>query len=128
MIDIRTLSIDVLAEAGFTSQPISSHGCDVLLFEDITVLGFLFVYPDPRQLIDSWTKDVNRVITGHQFGLRRAGQKSWNTYVVLLAVGDADHSDSVALASIEEDLVGTRKIARAGVRDLASLRAKRPKT
>lgn len=41
----------------------------------------------------------------------------------MIASDAADYSNSVALAAIEEDLSGTRKIARAGVRDITDLRS-----
>jgi len=55
--------------------------------------------------------------------LRRAGQKAWNAYCVFLAAGDNVYANLAALAAIEEDLAGTRKIARSNVRSVADLRA-----
>jgi hypothetical protein len=69
-----------------------------------------------------WPRDTDGATTNYQFGLRRAGQKAWNTYVVLLASSEADYGASVGLSAIEEDLAGTRKIARAGIADIADLR------
>ena len=59
----------------------------------------------------------------HQLALRRAGPKAWNTYVVLLAKEDATESQLAALSAIEEDLTGTRKIARASIKDTSDLNA-----
>lgn len=123
MIDILTSSTDILAEAGFTTRRVSINGREALVFEDAIVLGFLFSYQYPRELIESWDKDSSRAIFDHQFGLRRAAQKAWNAYVVLLAAGDSDFANSAALAAIEEDLAGTRKIARANIEDITDLRA-----
>jgi hypothetical protein len=86
-------------------------------------LGFLFAYDDSEKLIDGWGKDSDQAVTAHQLGLRRAGQKAWNVYLVLLTSGEAEYAQSVALGAIEEDLVGTRKICRAGIGDLADLRS-----
>jgi hypothetical protein len=123
MIDILASSANILTEAGFTTGRVSINGREALVFEDAIVLGFLFTYEDPCELIDSWDKDASRAIADHQFGLRRAAQKAWNAYVVLLAAGDTTYANSVALAAIEEDLAGTRKIARAGIGDHADLGA-----
>ena len=123
MIDILASSAEILAEAGFTTGHVSANNREALFFEDATVLGFIFSYSDPPELISSWDKDATRVIADHQFGLRRAAQKAWNAYIVLITTDVSDYSHSAALAAIEEDLRGTRKIARAGVRDLADLRA-----
>jgi len=54
--------------------------------------------------------------------LRSAGDKAWNLYVVLLADEPGTFGQRIALCDIEENLVGTRKIARAGVADSDSLR------
>ena len=123
MTDILKAGADVLSEVGFSTSPISVGDRQALAFEDATVLGFLFTYDNPRQLIEVWGKDTNHAIAAYQFGLRRAAQKAWNTYLILLATGAADYAQVVALSAIEEDLTGTRKIARAGVADVADLRA-----
>lgn len=123
MIDILAKSAEVLTEAGFNTGRLSLSERKALLFEDATVVGFLIAYGNPAELIGAWDKDANRAIADHQFGLRRAGQKAWNVYVVLIAAEAADYVHSAALAAVEEDLSGTRKIARAGVGDIADLRA-----
>ena len=123
MIDIITTSAEIFAEAGFTTKAVSINEHEALLFEDSVVLGFLFSYQDSSELIHAWNRDANRAITDYQFGLRRAGQKAWNAYCVFLAAGDNVYANLAALAAIEEDLAGTRKIARSNVRSVADLRA-----
>jgi len=123
VIDTLTASARLLSEAGFSTQSISLLGHAALAFEDATVVGFLFAYDNSSQLIEGWARDADTAAGGYQFGLRRAGQKAWNAYVVLLASNEADYAGSVGLSAIEEDLAGTRKIARAGIADLADLRA-----
>jgi hypothetical protein len=120
--DILTASAEVLTEAGFSTSPVSIGDRRALTFEDNTVLGFVFAYHDPSLLIEGWSKDADKAVAAHQFALRRAAKKAWNAYVVLLTDREADYIQSVALGAIEEDLVGTRKIARAGVVDVAGLR------
>jgi hypothetical protein len=123
MIDILTASSEILTEAGFMTGTASVDDRKALVFEDATVLGFLFAYDNPRELIGAWSGDGNRAIERHQFGLRRAAQKAWNAYLVFISAEGGDYADSAALSAIEEDLAGTRKIARAGVVDHADLRA-----
>ncbi len=123
MIDILTTSAGLLKDAGFSVQSISVAGRSALVFEDTTVLGFLFTYDTPSQMIEFWARDADGVVANHQFGLRRAGQKAWNAYLVLLASSAADYRDSAGLNAIEEDLAGTRKIARANIADIADVRA-----
>lgn len=123
MIDLLNSSAEVLVEAGFTATKVTVGNRKVLAFEDATVLGFLFAYDDASKLMTEWPADADRAISTYQFGLRKAGLKAWNTYVVLLASGPADYAQTVSLGAIEEDLAGTRKIARAGVNDVANLHA-----
>jgi hypothetical protein len=122
MIDILTMSAELLTESGFTTSHIQVSKREAIAFEDPTVLGFLFDYSTPQALLDSWVSDTNRTIADHQMALRRAGQKAWNTYAVMLAAEPADYQGLVALAGIEEDLTGTRKIVRAGIQSMADLR------
>ena len=113
----------LLTQAAFTARRTSVKGQECLVFEDDTVLGFLFTYADPSTLAAEWEAHAEAAISTHQLGLRRAGQKAWNTYVILLAANVANHADLAALAAIEEDLTGTRKIARAGIVDASDLEA-----
>jgi len=123
MIEILTSSVNILTGAGFDTMPISINGREALAFEDAMVLGFLFTYQEPNDLIEAWNRDSSRAITDNQFGLRRAGQKAWNAYCVFLATGNSTYVNLAALAAIEENLEGTRKIARSDIGSLADLRA-----
>ena len=123
MIDILPASSEMLAGADFSTRVTSAGDGEVLTFEDATILGFLFAYNDPRELIKNWVEDTDGAVKNHQFGLRLAGQKAWNAYVVLLSAAEADFAQFSALSAIEEDLTGTRKIARSGITEVADLRA-----
>jgi len=123
MIDILSASADILAAAGYLTNRTPIETREALVFEDATTLGFLFAYGDTIELIQTWQRDAAAAIAHHNLALRRSGQKAWNAYVVLLADGQIDHSGTVALARIEEDLSGTRKIARAGIADVQDIRA-----
>jgi hypothetical protein len=101
MIDILTMSAELLTESGFTTSHIQVSKREAIAFEDPTVLGFLFDYSTPQALLDSWVSDTNRTIADHQMALRRAGQKAWNTYAVMLAAEPADYQGLVALAGIQ---------------------------
>jgi hypothetical protein len=121
--NILETSAEILREAGFNCSYSSKNEGNSFAFEDQTILGFLFVYPDPIELVECWAQDAEREIASHQLGLRRAGQKAWNTCIVLLGTSAADYAQSVILGAIEEDLTGTRKIIRAGIADIADIRA-----
>ena len=122
MIDIIGTSSALLQETGFSTRRATADR-DILLFENALVLGFLIAYPDPATLLGKWVEDSSRVISANQFSLRRAGEKAWNAYVILLAAADGDYAQATATAAIEEDLTGTRKIVRCGIKDTDDVRA-----
>lgn len=117
MNQIRKSCQRMLGEAGIATEPVEMAGIEALVFEGVTVLGFIFIYPDAEQLLQRWTLDANELVSSYQFGLRRAESKAWNTYTVFLTGPRADLTEQLRLSVIEEDLAGTRKIARAGVGD-----------
>lgn len=112
---------DVLAEAEFSTRRVEIPGdegkrtFEALAFEDETILGFVVVYDDPEQLIESWTSDRDRIAMRHREALQAARQKAWNAYLVLLSRQPADFGQSLALGQIEENLEAMRKITKAGV-------------
>ena len=114
---------DALSASNFNALPTTVNEQELVLFEDPVVIGFVFAYANESDLIARWEDDVDKAIATYQFALRRAGPKAWNTYVVLLAEGSADLGAACLLANIEENLTGTRKIARAGVNSMSEVRA-----
>lgn len=108
-----------LGYAAITSDSIEGP---IVLFENDTILGFAFCFPDARTLIERWRSWSRAVLEEHQLALRRAERKAWNAYLVLLSEAPGDYGENIMLASIEEDLVGTRKIAKAGIEDVEDLR------
>ena len=122
MNDIKRDAAEMLTAAGFTVKDEVVEGKGHLVFESATVLGFLVAYDGAASLIADWAHDTRRVIEHHRLALRRGGQKAWNTYVVLLAADAPIEFEAVALATIEEDLSGTRKIARAGIGGVLQLK------
>lgn len=123
MSDLGIASAEILRDAGFTTMPMTFGSRPALAFENATVLGFLFSYSSVAELLDSWESDANNAVTANQLALRRAGQKAWNTYTIFLSTGPADARGAAGLSAIEEDLGGTRKIARANVADTLDIRA-----
>ena len=113
---------ELLIGSGFKIQRMETKGREVTIFEDSTVIGFLFVYKSSTDLFANWEKDSDEVIRLCQLGLRRAKRKAWNLYSVFIAEGSIKDADLASLTAIEEDLSGTRKIARAGVTDTIDIR------
>ena len=111
-----------LIDEGYSVGELHTRDRDVVIFENATVLGFVFFYSDSAALLDNWRSDSERVLREAQFSLRQAGEKSWNTYTVFLAENRTNTDDGIKLQSIEENLVGTRKIARTGVKSTEEMR------
>jgi hypothetical protein len=123
MTDIRLASTNILRDAGFELAEGDPNARLQITFEDRTVLGFLFIYPTTASLLEEYDRDSNSVVSDNQLALRRAGQKAWNTYTVFFTADHPDLQQSAGLTAIEEDLAGTRKIARAGIADNLDVRA-----
>lgn len=115
MIDLIQATHDVLSRANYSVNRFICGNSPALRFESNVVLGFVFAYERPAELVATWKESSTRAIRDNQFALRRAGQKAWNTYLVLLCEGVGAAEDVARLCSIEEDLSGTRKIARMGI-------------
>jgi hypothetical protein len=124
MIDLLEECRRLLSEAAIATGVIETNRGSAIAFEGTTVLGFIVVYNDPAHLLDRWGHDAAALIADNQLSLRRAQAKAWNTYMIFLAEAAASKSEQrVALSAIEEDLVGTRKVARVGIRTREDLRA-----
>jgi hypothetical protein len=121
MINLLDESIKILTGAGFATERVLLGEHEAVIFESDTTLGFLFAYDDAQNLIAAWESEAERAIYRYSFSLKRAGLKAWNSYLVLLAGGETEYATTATLSTIEENLVGTRKIARNGVRDIADL-------
>lgn len=121
--DIIVATEGLLTRVGFTVLRTTAKGQEILIFEDDTVLGFVLAYSSVQSLVVDWAQVSEAAVSSHQLALRRAGQKAWNTYVVMLASGEASHAQLAALSAIEEDLTGTRKIARAAIKDGSDVEA-----
>jgi hypothetical protein len=119
--DVLIICVQILEEAGFTTETATASRQSIV-FENDTVLGFVSIYEDTRALIRGWQTDLDRLVEAYQLALRRSGDKAWNAYAVMISAADANYSESVVLGAIEEDLVGVRKIARSGTKDVADLR------
>ena len=87
--DILKAAADLLSDANFSTKPIAIGDRQALAFEDTTILGFLFAYGKLSELLERWNDESPKAISAYRFALRRADQKAWNTYIVLLAAEEA---------------------------------------
>jgi hypothetical protein len=107
--------LQLFIDANYSVAELEGSNGKYLAFEGDTVLGFVLEFSDTRNLIEHWRSHSQQVLKASQFGLRRAEAKAWNAYLILLTTEPADYGAAITLSAIEEDLTGTRKIARAGV-------------
>jgi hypothetical protein len=94
---------------------ISPYDASMLLFEDEAIFGFVVLFEDANQLLESWKAKQTLFIQRNASALRRAHMKSWNCYSVYLSSQPASAAMKPLLAEIEEDLALTRKIVGDGV-------------
>lgn len=104
-----------LVEAAYDVGILSTPAGEITVFENDSVLGFVLFFEEPGELLANWRSASASVLQSAQFALRRAENKAWNTYLLFLAKNAGDYGQNINLGAIEEDLVGTRKIARAGL-------------
>ena len=123
MTDLPVAVIQTLTDAGFQCALIRGGDSNAVVFESQTIIGFGFCYSSPSVLLSSWSVDLDRVIESQQFILRRAGEKAWNAYAVFLAGGLCDSTERLAFSAIEENLIGTRKLARGGIETSLDVRS-----
>ncbi|WP_397596717.1 ABC-three component system middle component 1 [Silanimonas sp.] len=111
----------VLGIAGYATQRVQLNTVDVVAFENDTTIGFIVSYKTLRDLVERWPEDSQTAVKRFQLALKRSGNKAWNTYLVLLAHEAPINASQAVMSVIEEDLSGTRKIVRAGVRTQADV-------
>lgn len=104
----------ILESAGYMT--ISGQGQDTFYFEDGSLLGFVWEAPSVTILLSGWQKKQDDFLKQQDHELRKAKEKSWNVYSVLLTEDEGTQEQLSELARTEEDFRGTRKIARSGVR------------
>lgn len=102
----------VLEEAGYTSFMVDANTDNCLAFEDHVSFGFIHIYVGIDTLISNWKIESESAFSKFQFQIKSAGEKAWNAYSVFLALERPTAKHAALLARIEEDLSGTRKIAR----------------
>ena len=114
---------EYMGGVGYSTGVMNTSIGDVTIFENESVLGFVILYPSAATLVENWKRESELVLQAAQFSLRQAGTKAWNVYLMLLAEEPGSYGENISLGGIEENLVGTRKIARSGVSNREELRA-----
>jgi len=94
----------------------SATALDQFRFEDESLMGLVWVVGSPLEIIENWKARQALFLRDSAVQLRKAEDKSWNIYVVLLAEAAPSPAEKVRLAEIEEDFRSARKIAQADLR------------
>jgi hypothetical protein len=94
----------------------STTALDQFRFEDESLMGMVWVVASPQEIIENWRAKQERFLKENAVQLRKAQDKSWNMYVVLLAEGTPRPDEKAKLAEIEEDFRSARKIAQADLK------------
>jgi hypothetical protein len=112
---IKDFAAELLREHGYVV--VSNDGDPQhLLFESDQSIGILIAYADVDAVLNDWVADTQTLLSANQLGFRRSLEKAWNAYLVFLVEASASALAQARLDSIEENLIGTRKIARAGLK------------
>lgn len=111
----------LLRQAGYSTRLVTKGPRAVLCFEDNTVVGFLQVFGDVRELLSNWQAAEKANLVRHTIQLRSAPTKAWNVYSAFLTEDRGSPQDAAEVGRIEEDFSSTRKIARTGVNSIVEL-------
>jgi len=112
----------LLKEAKFdvaTSETNQQH----LIFESTTLIGFVIAFSSVSDLLNRWKAIADDIFEQYAPAFRKAGQKAWNGYLVLITSDQASDEGFHALQNIEEDLTQIRKIARSNIQSADDLKA-----
>jgi hypothetical protein len=115
MIDTLSMMQVILRDAGFVTSAATVEQVTGVCFEDDAVVGFGCVFNECSALLNGWKGIETSFLTRHSQSLRRAGEKAWNVYVVLLSPQVVESTVERQIRWIEEDLDRTRKITACGV-------------
>ena len=122
MIERLKLACQVLEENEYQAVVESQDGIEYVAFDGSTTFGFLLLFRTVSDAKESWGRIVDSIHGKHAFALRSLGRKTWNLYTVLLIEGDASREERVWIEKLQEDLLETRKVVCAGIREVHSFR------
>ncbi len=111
MTDVLEVAGEVLSEASYQTWAMSLGSRSGLGFEDANILGVAFEFDTVDGLVDGWRDVEEAMLARYGNSFRRAGEKAWNVYCVLLTAEAATEGQARAIRSLEEDLEQTRKLA-----------------
>jgi len=110
--DVLQIASEFLSKSGYDVVFEAAPGIRCVGFENDVLFGFLIVFESVELLLEQWSNVSEEIYSRYQFQIRSSRDKAWNAYSILLAEGQANEQQRRLFSEIEEDLVGTRKIAR----------------
>ena len=115
MIDILSATHTVLREQQFATRIIALGKESALLFEDESLLGFVYVFDATETMIESWAQVERAFLQIYSPRFRDAGDKAWNVYSIFMSAEDGAEPVRRRVRWIEEDLRLTRKLTGCGI-------------
>ena len=103
----------VLEVAGYVTS--AGQTPDVFNFEDLSLFGFVRVTRSVSEIIQQWQAGQDEFLRKNDDQLRKSREKSWNVYSVFLTADEPSSDEVNALARVEEDFRGTRKLTGTGL-------------
>src|SRR5690349_21513656 len=104
----------ILGDAGFRTSLTTVTGMPALSFENDSVLGFVFVFASPEELVRGWRDIETAFLKSYAPRLTESGDKAWNVYSIFLSSRPATGNSQRTVRWVEENLDRTRKITAAG--------------
>jgi hypothetical protein len=101
----------ILQEAGYRTWLTTQDSVRAIGFEDSALMGFVVLFQKPHDLLENWSTTETKLLSRHAAALRKAEEKAWNVYSVLLCAAAATEEQTGQVRQIEENLERTRKIA-----------------
>lgn len=112
--DIGTQAASLLKKFGYEVETADLIGRTTVYFEDESLLGFLWV-DDLSTIISQWEKVQDDFVRLNAEKLRRSLLKTWNLYMVCLCGEKPTLEQQLAMASMQENFRGARKIVQSGI-------------
>jgi hypothetical protein len=118
--DLLAQTAALLKRFGYDIVSSDMPGRRFLKFEDDSLLGFVWV-DNVGAIIETWEAVQDQFLRENASTLRKSPTKTWNLYMVCLSGARGNAEQQTALASLQEDFRGARKIAHSGVASEAQL-------
>ena len=109
MTDLKPMLQALLQDAGYQTWFVAIDRYEVIAFEDEAAMGFACIFERGEMLLKEWQDLETKFLMTFAPALKRAGEKTWNVYSVLLCAENPE-DEARAIRWIEENLERTRKI------------------